>query len=367
MQFILILFFTAISLQLVYFIVIIIALAKKNNIPEQVEPQPVSVIICAHDEEQNLRELIPILLEQDHPKYEVIIVNDRSNDDTYDFLREESLKDPRLRMVNVDHLPTHADGKKYGITLAVKAAKYDIVLFTDADCRPHTKSWISSVSKNFATNTRFVLGYSPYLTKPGFLNLFIRFETLFTAMQYISFALLKFPYMGVGRNLGYRKSLFLEVKGFNDLLGVTGGDDDLFVNRHAKGDSVNISVGSDTLVYSEPKTTWTSFFAQKVRHLSVGKRYKVNHKVVLGVISLSFLASWILGFFLIVMSTELIWVISALMLRTLVLSISVTRASVLFGHKFEAWSVPVLDFLFVFYYISTGTVALFTKKVQWKI
>jgi hypothetical protein len=126
-------------------------------------------------------------------------------------------------------------------------------LLTDADCRPHSELWIQSVSEQCASEKEIVLGYSPYQKEKGFLNLFIRYETLFAALQYVSYAILKNPYMGVGRNLAYRKSLFLNNKGFNGFLGVTGGDDDLFVNQHANGSNTSICVGEKALVYSVPK------------------------------------------------------------------------------------------------------------------
>src|SRR5690606_12086614 len=106
-------------------------------------------------------------------------------------------------------------GKKYAITLGIKAAKYDWILLTDADCRPNTNQWINAISSRFVGDKDFVLAYSAYEQRAGFLNLFIRFETLFTAIQYIAYALAGNPYMGVGRNLAYRKAVFLENKGFN--------------------------------------------------------------------------------------------------------------------------------------------------------
>lgn len=361
----LLVFIAVVSIQIIFFSAFIVAWAKLNRTVSTVS-NAVSVVVCAHDELENLRELLPVLLAQDHPEFEVLVVNDRSNDDTYDFLREESARDTRLRMVNVNHLPLHADAKKYGITLAVKAAKHDIILLTDADCRPATRSWITAMSSEFDEQTNFVLGFSPYVKLPGLLNLFIRFETLFTALQYLSMARLGNPYMGVGRNLAYRKSLFLNVKGFNDLLPVRGGDDDLFVNRHAKNKTTKVSTGYDAVTFSKPKQTSYDFFQQKIRHLSVGRKYRSRHKVILGVFIVSFLLAWITGLVQIPFSDELIWIISALVLRVLLLTVAVHLISKRFGHKFELWAVPFLDFLFVIYYISTGTVTLVTKKVRWK-
>ena len=339
---------------------------SKKRLDQTVPLKPISVIVCAHDEEKNLRELIPVLLSQQHPEFEVIIVNDRSNDGTYDLLLEETKKDSRLKMVDVKNTPSHVNGKKFGITLGIKAAKYDWVLLTDADCRPNNEQWIRTVSERCSEDKNFVLGYSAYEKQPGFLNLFIRFETLFTAIQYIGYALAGNPYMGVGRNLAYRKSVFLDNKGFNNFLSITGGDDDLFVNQHAAGKNTAVALGSDSLVYSFPKTTLKEFYRQKVRHLSVGKKYRFKHQFLLAVFFLTHLITWFAGIPLLIFSTGIIWVASALVFRTLLFSITVHQAAERFGQKFESWAVPLLDFLFVIYYLSTAPVAFLTKKIRWK-
>lgn len=361
-----VLFCVAVVVQLVFFFVFIYGLARKNKTESGSPATPVSVIVCAHDEEQNLRELIPLLLAQDYPEFEVIIVNDRSNDGTYDFLREAAASHPQLRVVQVDHLPPHANGKKYGLTLAIKSAKHDVVLLTDADCRPAGTGWIRTMMRSMDPDMQLVLGYSPYRKLPGLLNLFIRFETLHTALQYVGLALAGMPYMGVGRNLAYRKSLFLENKGFNGYLHVTGGDDDLFVNQHATSKNTRVCLAEDALVLSEPKQTWREFFKQKVRHLRVGKLYKFRHGTVLGLYSFSQLMFWVTGISLAVGSQFMVWVLAAMVVRIIMLMLTVYRFSVRAGHKFEVWAVPLLDFLFAIYYLSTGTVALVSKKVQWK-
>lgn len=352
-------------IQLVYFIVFLVALSKKQQ-PKEPSNIPVSVIVCAHDEEDNLKELIPLLLDQDYPSFEVIIVNDRSNDNTYDYLLEETSKHPRLKMVNVKSTPDHVNSKKYAITLGIRAASSEWVLLTDADCRPNTRNWLTSISTNFEDNKQFVLGFSPYLTKPGFLNLFIRFESIITALQYLSFARLKNPYMGVGRNLAYRKSLFLEKKGFNNVLHVMGGDDDLFVNEHANSKNTTIAITPDAIVSSIPKTTWRSFFRQKIRHLMIGKRYKFGHKFLLALFKFSWAFTWFVGFPLMFLYEYYYFIIIAFVIRWSVMAWSTRALLKRTGLSFNLWMLPFLDFVYPVYYILTGLVALFTKKVQWK-
>lgn len=325
-----------------------------------------SVIVCAHDEEQNLRDLIPLLLSQDHPEFEIIIVDDRSNDSTFDLLIQETSKDHRLRMVHVNRTPPLFNAKKYALTLGIKAAKYEWLLLTDADCRPAGKNWISAIAKHFSPTTQFVLSFSPYQHRPGALNAFIRFETLITGMQYIAFALLGMPYMGVGRNLSYRRTKFLEAKGFNNFIKITGGDDDLFVNQHAKITNTAVCLDADAMVSSVPKTTFSSFFAQKVRHLSVGKYYRFGHRVVLGLFSLSWMLTWFLGIPLAIFSNIPYLVIGLLVLRLIIFVATSKIAAAKLHQRHEVWAVPLLDFIYAFYYLVTGIKALATKKVRWK-
>ena len=370
MQVLVIIFFVAVALQVIYLFVFNIALNKKSSRRSTVSfenaAEPVSIIVCAHDEEQNLRELLPLLLDQNYNDFEVIVVNDRSNDNTYDYLLELSKHESRIRMVNVDRIPPHVNGKKYSLTLAIKAAKYEWLLFTDADCRPEGKNWIRSMSSAFQENTQFVLGFSPYVKTKGLLNLFIRFETLLTALQYVSFGLMKNPYMGVGRNLAYRKSFFLAEKGFNQFMNVTGGDDDLYVNQHANGENTSIILGQDATIHTFAEKSWGDFLHQKKRHLSVGKYYKLKHRFWLGLFLVSWLVSWLTIVPAVLFSNLYIVVIALMTVRVLILIFAMRTGLQRFGHNFELWTVPFLDFLFSIYYLTTGLITLGSNNVRWK-
>jgi cellulose synthase/poly-beta-1,6-N-acetylglucosamine synthase-like glycosyltransferase len=360
-----IVFFSAVAVQLIFLTVFLSAFRKKRN-ANGASNDPVSVIVCAHDEEENLKELLPQLLNQDYPNFEVIVVNDRSNDGTYDFLLEETKKDARVRMVHVKSTPEHVNAKKFALTLGIRAAAHEWILLTDADCRPRSQQWIASMSQQFGADTQFVLGFSPYQQKTGFLNKFIQFESFVTALQYLAFAWLRNPYMGVGRNLAYRKSLFLEKKGFNNFQHVTGGDDDLFVNQHASANNTRVQFSPEAGVLSVPETTWKSFFHQKIRHLSVGKRYRFGHRALLGLFAATWVLTWLTGLPLIGLYEYFYLVILAFVFRWVLLIWSVQTLVKQAELVFNPWIVPVLDFIYPFYYISTGVTALFTKKIQWR-
>lgn len=354
---------------------------------------PVSVVVCAHDEEANIRALVPLLLAQDYPEFEVIVVDDRGNDGTYDYLLEATRNQPprqglvqapssidisaggqpdssgqaRLKMVRVKFLPEHITGKKYALTLGVKAATHDWVLLTDADCRPTGDQWIRSMAAQMGDDRQIVLGYSPYLKEPGYLNLFVRFESLITAIQFIGGALMRKPYMGTGRNLAYRKSLFLESKGFHGHLSVMGGDDDLFVNRHATGANTAVSLGTPSLMRSYSKRSWWAFLHQKRRHLSVGKRYRFRDRWRLGSFAITWILTWAVAAPLMFRTQALgyfIW--AGFAARELMLCVVVHRASRRMGEPFESWKTPLLDINYAIYYLGTGLSALVSKRIRWK-
>ncbi|MBR5327758.1 MAG: glycosyltransferase [Paludibacteraceae bacterium] len=243
------------------------------------ELPPVSVIVCARNEYNNLQEYLPILLSQDYPTYEVIIVDDSSEDDT-EFLLER-LKHQYVHLYHT-FVPRGArvlSSKKLALTIGLKAAHHEHILLTDADCRPESKYWIREMMQGFANaDTEMVLGFSPYFEKKGLLNHLISYDTLFTGLQYTGMARAGFPYMGVGRNLAYKRSTFFDMGGFKGLLNNQAGDDDLFVNRVATKKNTSVVCTRDSLIWSAPKTTWHEWLHQKRRHLSVSPQYNLKSK-----------------------------------------------------------------------------------------
>src|SRR5579871_2321391 len=255
---------------------------------EKSQQHPVSVIICARDDAGKLAMNLPGSLVQTYPStHEVLVVNHNSQDDTR-FLLDEFKKSYRgLHIVNLEHEAIGIPGKKYPLSMGIKEAKYEIVLLTDADCVPASEFWMQKMQDAYHNGIEVVLGYSPYNKKPGFLNKLIRFDTFHTAMQYLSYALAGIPYMGVGRNLSYKKDLFFRNKGFSAINHLPGGDDDLFINKVATSTNTNIVVDKDTFTLSEPKRTFGEWFRQKTRHYSTAKYYRPLHKFLLGFYSFS--------------------------------------------------------------------------------
>jgi len=253
---------------------------RKKNKTQQ---HPVSVIICARDEDENLARNLPGVLVQAYPStYEIVAVNDNSVDDSKYILQELKKTFKSLHIVELTQEAVHISGKKYPLSIGIREAKHEILLLTDADCVPASEHWIEKMQAAYDDKIEIVLGYGAYHKQKGFLNKLIRFETFHTALQYLSYALAGTPYMGVGRNLSYKKNLFFKNKGFSSINHIPSGDDDLFINKTATKKNTAVVIDRDAITRSIPRTTWTGWFRQKARHYTTAKYYKPKHKFLLG-------------------------------------------------------------------------------------
>jgi len=249
---------------------------------------PVSIIICGRDEAANLAKNLPgILVQEYQTTHEVIVVNDNSTDDSKYILEEYQRSFKNLHPITLTQEAKMIPGKKFPLSIGIKSSKHEIVLLTDADCIPASEFWLKKMQSAYLPETEIVLGYGAYQKKKGILNKVIRFETFFSALQYFSYALAGIPYMGVGRNLSYRKEIFYRVKGFSSINHLPGGDDDLFINKTANRKNTTIMIDQDAHTISSPAKTWHEWKKQKNRHYTTSKYYTRKHKFLLGLFSLS--------------------------------------------------------------------------------
>ena len=318
-------------LQQIYFYLRYIRKGAKVSLSSQENTnQPaVSVIVCAHNEYNNLQDYLSILLAQDYPCYEVIVVDDSSEDGSELLLERWSRQYTNLYHTFVPRGTRILSSKKLALTIGIKAAHYEYILLTDADCRPESKYWIQEMMKGFENEqTELVLGFSPYFEKKGLLNRIISYDTLFNGLQYMGMARAGKPYMGVGRNLAYKRNTFFSTGGFKGLLSNRAGDDDLFVNRIANAANTVVVNNPNSIVWSVPKTTWREWFHQKRRHLSVSPQYRTRSKIQVtleplsrGIFYSCVLASAIVG------SIELISIALALFLLRLLVQLIIINVS----------------------------------------
>ena len=316
----------------------------------------VSVIVCARNEAANLRPYLKSVLEQDFPLFEVIVVNDGSEDATQAVIDEYMVQYHNLRTTFVPVDARVRSSKKLALTLAIKAARYDYLVLTDADCCPQSSKWLSLMMNGFErseslTNkygpVQVVLGYGAYFNDSHAINTLIQYDTLFNGLQYMGFAMCGYPYMGVGRNLAYRKSLFLSRQGFSGMLNERSGDDDLFVNHVATAHNTEVVLSRDALTWSVPKTSFSQWIQQKRRHLTVAPLYKASSRLRLGlepVMRALFYASFILCF---VLGSPIMWAIAggAFLVRLLVQGLTMNLSSSRLGGTWFGLSLIGLDIL----------------------
>lgn len=328
--------------------------------------KPVSVVIVARNEYNNLIKTLEPILNQDYPEFEVIVVNDNSDDDSHYYLNELKKTYLNLKVVQIDQSLNFFSGKKFPLSLGIKSASHDTILLTDADCVVPSKNWIRNMQSAFKDKTQIVLGYGPYQTEKGFLNRLIRFDTFMAALHYLSFAILRVPYMGVGRNLAYSKAMFYEKKGFISHYKINSGDDDLFINQAANKTNTEICINQESFTYSIPERKFASWLKQKKRHLSTSNLYKSKHRISIMAYPLSLFFFYAFSITLIILNSWLILVFILLIVRTI--SFLLIQKSALQKLKEQKLLLisPVLELLI--YALQGVVIALniFNRRNKWK-
>lgn len=325
---------------------------------------PVSVVICAHNEAENLKKNLGHFLNQNYRSFEVLVVNDNSTDQTREVLLDFQANYANLRLVDVQQ-PTFP-GKKQALATGIAAARHPVLLLSDADCAPAGPEWLATMQSAINESVEIGLGYSPYRRAPGLLNRLIRFEAVYTATQYLSFALAGIPYMGVGRNLIYTKSLFERSGGFSRHHDLLSGDDDLLVNAVAHPQNTRIILEPGAFVYSDPKSTWRGYYNQKRRHVSAGKRYKRTHQVLLGLVSSSHALHYLTALALLLSGSPMTTVFLTYLVRIGVVAAIFRNILVKLDDR-SLWKwLPLLDAAFVLYYFTFAPVLLTGTVKRWK-
>ncbi len=326
--------------------------------------EPVSIIICAKNERDNLLEFLPLYLNQNYPEFEVIVVNDHSVDDTEDVLKAFALQYKKLRIVNVPDNDRFFGSKKFALTLGIKAAKYDKVLLTDADCKPTSENWARHMS-SYEKGKQIILGYGAYEKQKGLLNKLIRFETFYTAVQYLSFAFAKIPYMGVGRNLAYHSELFFGNKGFASHQHILSGDDDLFINEVATKYNSQVVIHPDAQTVSKPKETFKAWFRQKRRHFSTGQYYRFKHKFMLGLLQLSQYLFVLLFILLMFRVKPMYLILSAFGLRLIIQLLFFQMSSKKIGGSDLVIFSPIFELFFMIFNPIIVISNIISRKIKW--
>jgi biofilm PGA synthesis N-glycosyltransferase PgaC len=342
------------------------AKAAKTHPPAKLPP--LSVVICARNEGENLAKFLPGVLEQDYPSYEVVVVNDCSEDNTDDVLGSMMKRYGHLRVSMIQKDPGFTHTKKLAMLIGIKAAKNELLVFTDADCSPASAHWLREVASVINDKTEIIIGYGGYMPEEGLLNRYIRYETMFTGMQYFGMALAGVPYMGVGRNLAYRKSFFFGKGGFGPHNHVMSGDDDLFVNRTANAGNCSLMLSHDSFTLSVAQKSIETWAKQKRRHFTASVYYKKSDKIRLFLEPFSRVAYYGLLTTLLIMLASWPVVAFIAIARLLMRIIILKRAAVTFNEP-RLWFMSLFfdifaPFLTAFLYLTSHIKG--KGRVTWK-
>jgi glycosyltransferase involved in cell wall biosynthesis len=237
------------------------------------------VVICSRNEEDNLKNFLPLVLQQEYPNYEVIVVNDCSWDDTEDLLRSLAVTYPQVKIVNVPIDDRFRRTKKYALTLGIKAAQYEHILFIEADYLPRSKKWIAHMQANFTENTELVLGYVPFPMGASFSSLLVRFDHFMTALYSLSFAINRKAFSGYGQNIAFTITTFFAGKGYASHMHLTYGETDFFINQHATRKNTRVEINPGSHVLTDKKQSYAQFVKDKFTRMDTQKLFKLGNRL----------------------------------------------------------------------------------------
>ncbi len=324
-----------------------------------------SVIICARNEALNLLRNLPKILEQDYPYFEVVVVNDASEDNTLNVLEDFKKKYTNLQIVNILPAKKSTVGKKAALQLGIESAKNPYLVLTDADCYPQNNRWLNKIMSGFSEKNELVLGVSPYENTGTFLSHIVQYETVTTMLQYVGYALWGNSYMGVGRNIAYTRSLYERAGGFENHIDTASGDDDLFVQQAATHTQVSVRLSQYSQMVSMPPKTFCEWWKQKTRHYTTGASYRPSHQFLLGTFLLTKAVIYVLAFYLILYKKM---TFEALMLYLVYFSILIIALGIFtkkYHLSFRAFKAVPFDFIYTVTVLIQGFVSKFSSKNRW--
>ncbi len=245
---------------------------------KSLEKPRVSIVVAARNEEENIPDLLTALLSQQYPGnlYEIIIVDDKSKDRTFSLV--QSVQDKRIRLLRTEDRDNHASPKKVALDYGIQHAEGDIILLTDADCRPPA-TWIATMVQHFTPETGVVIGFSPYeLPKlKSMTDYMFALESMSLAAVTAGSTGWGYPATCSGRNLAYRKSVYHQVDGFEHIKHILSGDDDLFLKLAQKTQwKIRYAFQPASVVPTFRLKNVHEFVRQRLRHASKSFHYDVS-------------------------------------------------------------------------------------------
>lgn len=357
--------------QILYYLIVYGKIAFKKHrfrvdLSKQEEYPPLSVIIAVKNDEYNIKNKLVEILEQDYPKYEVIVVNDASTDDTEYILKGLSVVYPHLKVVNIVENVNKFQGQKFPISIGIKSAKYEHLVLTKADCKPNSFEWLKYIASGFKSGKEIVLGYAAVENRKGLLNKLIQYDHGMRAMNYLSFALSKKPYLGEGYNLAYKKSLFYKAGGFIKHYNLSSGDDDMFINQVTNGKNTSVVLTTPSQIRFDSIRTHKDWMKIKKGNIISQKHFRFSHRARLKILPISTVLFYLSIVAMFLVSIPWQYAVIALLLKYILQIIVYYKGF----KRLKIKKIHIFAPIFEIYQILLNTILeiriLSTKKSKWR-
>jgi len=257
--------------------------SRKKNSPSTAKLPPVSVVLAAQNDGDWLRQNLVYLLEQDYPDFEVVVVDYLSTDETQYILRLLAQNYSRLKVVTLTNNANGYQGLKYPFSIGIKTAQNDILLLAEPECIPMDTTqfnWIRSMVSGYVhDHIDIVLGYCGIAYKPSLFNWLQQYDNLLYSVEYLGSAILRAPFTGNGRNLSYRRSLFLKNDGFIYHYNIPDGADDMFVNQNARPRNTAVVISPESFTLVQPQPTLCQWHLYRRHRVSTHSFYSLPLKL----------------------------------------------------------------------------------------
>lgn len=357
-------FVACLAIQLIYYI-FFLSILLNNKKEKEYDLKPISVILYVKNSELYLEKNIDYFINQKYPKFEILLVNNASSDNTDIILEKLSEKHKSLRIINVENNESFWGNKKYTYTLAIKAAKYEHLIFSEIDCKPVSENWIHEINKSFSSKKTIILGYKRLLKTSSLFNLIIRFDNLLESIKSFSFTKINSPYSADSRNYAFTKKDFYRVNGFINHIKIKNGKEDLFVKDAKQKYNSAYTLSDESFVESSKSLSFKEWFLNKKNSNLLKRHYSFKNQFLLNAFSFSKVFLYFLTIILLLIHD---WKIILIIFSSYIIFQSVI--TFIINRKFKETSIfylsPILDFLLVLFQISIFISNLISKPPNWR-
>jgi biofilm PGA synthesis N-glycosyltransferase PgaC len=354
-------------LQIYYTLFVQLKIARISLKPNPNKTQhPVSVIVYTRNQASVLPAHLDTILEQDYPDFEVVLVNDCSWDETDDFLRDFAPQHARLKVVNVPEQDRFRTNKKFAISMGIKAAQYEHLLFNQVGAIPQSKKWIKEMQANFDTGAELLVGHTVLKPGKGLGRFFARYDLFISSLNALAFAKKGKAYLASGCNMAYLKSVFFRGKGFAAHMHIPFGEDQFFVNQHAHSKNTRVEIRPGAQVKTDDYEGFGQHVKFRLKQMRAIDSYNFLRKLMLGVQSASALLFYVFLVLLFALGFDWRLLLAAYLLRLLVFFAVYFKVFKTLGYRDLKWWFPVLDFFYCLYLFVLSVMLVFNTNSQWR-